>query len=164
MEVKTDKFRGLEYDFLIIDEITYMAEFEQKPLSGDWTGEPRWLREKRELEAARQLEKKLRHAMNYGYDPYYMPQQSPPEKPPAIGNYLYYFLGGPLNCTQEFHWSECLPRDRDLLRRAPIEPLNRIMQPDQPLTLESFTYRIITIPQSETPFSDVQVFLALYQG
>lgn len=128
--------------------------------------EARWLREKREreAEALRQLEKKLMHAMNHYDREKLIPH---PEPAPIVrGDYLVYYLGGPLNCTQEYFWDKQMPKDRDW-RDVP-DPVSSLAQsPDNPaahqLTVRVNRYMILVVPKNETPFSTVQVYLALYQ-
>lgn len=128
--------------------------------------EARWLREKREreAEALRQLEKKLMHAMNHYDREKLIPH---PEPAPIVrGDYLVYYLGGPLNCTQEYFWDKQMPKDRDW-RDVPDPVTSLAQSPDNPaahqLTVRVNRYMILVVPKNETPFSTVQVYLALYQ-
>lgn len=127
--------------------------------------EARWLREKREAEAMRDLEKKIRHALNYGYNPYSAPV-APELTPRGRGDYLIYYLGGPLNATQEYFWDKILPKDqdiRDIPEKEPFCPDSATAPPPDQCVIRSNRYKIIVIPKFETPFSTVQVYLALYQ-
>lgn len=129
--------------------------------------ESRWLREKREreTEAMRDLEKKIRHALNYGYNPY-SATISPGLTRKEYGDYLIYYLGGPLNATQEYFWDKILPKDTEIRTIPEKEPIcvdpATAPPPDQ-CVLRSNRYKIVVIPKFETPFSTVQVYLALYQ-
>lgn len=146
-----------------------MRHWDKPPPDTPGPFEVRWLREKREreAEALRQLEKKLLHAMSYGYRGGLEKLIPRPEPAPIVhGDYLVYYLGGPLNCTQEYFWDKQMPKDR-ALRDVP-DPVSSLAQsPDNPaahqLTFRVNRYMVVTIPKNETPFSTVQVYLALYQ-
>ena len=126
--------------------------------------EARWLREKheREAEALRQLEKKLMHAMNHSYRGDREKLIPRPEPAPIVrGDYLVYYLGGPLNCTQEYFWDKQTPKDRDWRDIPEKEPL---ATPDTAHAVCRVNrYMISVVPKNETPFSTVQVYLAIYQ-
>lgn len=170
-------YKGLEYTFIAFDEVTEMAYYDpwDKPPKdpnrfepdSPFKGEPRWLREKREKDAymeqelLRQLEKKLRHAMNYGYTPPDL-RLKPEPKPIVIGDYLLYYLGGPNNATQEYFFNERLPQDQSFRDIAELTPVAFSPEPD-PRPSIRHRYKLVVIPQHETPFATVQVYLALYQ-
>lgn len=115
-----------------------------------------WLREQQEREKREMLEI-LRNQ-------FIRPR---PEPAPIVrGDYLVYYLGGPLNCTQEYFWDKQMPKDR-ALRDVPDPVTSLTQSPDNPaahqLTVRVNRYMLVMIPKNETPFSTVQVYLALYQ-
>lgn len=116
-----------------------------------FTGDPRWLREKRAREQ-RELLEIIRRKM-----------LEPIERKPERGDYLVYYLGGPNNATQEYFWDKILPKDNTPWQ-VPEPPLfpSTPSEPNQPV-IRTHRYKLVIIPQNETPFATVQVYLALYQ-
>jgi hypothetical protein len=178
-----ETYSGLEFDFIIFDEATEMAKYNDppdrlpkhpdyfNPGESPFTGEPRWLRERREREKAverelmRQFEEQRQREYNLRNDRLLI--RTPPIQPkpiPVRGDYLVYYLGGPSNATQEYFFDKILPKDQtswDVAEAMPMEfPL-----PEEPTprTIQRHRYKLRVIPQYETPFSAVQVYLALYQ-
>lgn len=128
--------------------------------------EERWLREQQAREQREMLDT-IRQKLYHG-DPYRDPFIDAPAPKQILirGDYLIYYLGGPLNATQEYFWDKILPKDPEIRTIPEKEPIcvdpTTAPPPDQ-CVLRSNRYKIVTIPKFETPFSTVQVYLALYQ-
>jgi len=81
--------------------------------------------------------------------------------PPPPTHYLIQYIGGPFNAQQEFLSVEENLNIRQGLVWSKVD-LSPQFGPNQGKS-QSFQYKLTFIPQSETPFSDAQVIVGIFQ-
>jgi len=168
LEQLREKFQGVDIEWIVFDEVADMANFPEP------YGEQLQRRLREEEEYCRSLLERRPGSRYFSGDfdldisqtirrPTYT--QTAIKPPPEF--FCIQYIGGPKNSMQDFlKYRENFNtiKDHALYRVLMSEPLRAYDPIDKPATmLESFTYNLTLIPLSETPFSDAQIVIALFQ-
>lgn len=161
--------------WMIYNEAADMPEWNKfpGPDSPAWTGEPSWLREKRAAEDKQRAIREMliifdQHEQNQFIRKH--PNLTQRLITPLPEFLCLHFIGGPKNASQEF-WnyrnnaSIVFPEKVFEVRvEEPISP-NISENGDVNLPkIEQFSYKAVFIPVDQTPFSDAQIVICVFQG